>query len=65
MEKNLLHLEITEVVCAQCNIDNNYYQHDSRVLCKSVPNKSSSHLLDISPKNLIYLKTFNSEFSYI
>ena len=32
---------------------------------KFVPNKSFVHLLDISPKNLIFLKTFNSELSYI
>ena len=32
---------------------------------KFVPNKSFVQLLDISPKNLIFLKTFNSELSYI
>ena len=32
---------------------------------KFVPNKSFVHLLHISPKNLIFLKTFNSELSYI
>ena len=30
-----------------------------------VPNKPFGHLLDISLKYLIFLKTFNSEFSYI
>ena len=59
------HLEITEVVLVHCNVVNNDYQHDSRVLYKFVPNKSFVQLLDISPKNLIFLKTFNSEFSYI
>ena len=29
-----------------------------------MPNKSFGQLLDISPKNIIFLKTFNSEFSY-
>ena len=29
------------------------------------PNRSFSQLLDISPKNFILLKTFDSEFSYI
>ena len=37
----------------------------SRVLHTFVPNKSFGQLLDISPKNLIYWKTFNSELSYI
>ena len=31
--KNVPHLEITEVVLAHCNIVNNDYQQDSRVLC--------------------------------
>ena len=30
-----------------------------------VPNKSFGQLLGISPKNFIFLKTFNSEFSYL
>ena len=30
-----------------------------------VPNKSFGQLIDISSKNVIFLKTFNSEFSYI
>ena len=47
------------------NIVNNDYQHDSRLLYKFVLNKVFGQLLDISPKNLIFLKTFNSEFSFI
>ena len=35
------------------------------VLCKLVPNNFFGQLSYISPKNLIFLKTFNSEFSYI
>ena len=30
--ENVLDLEITEVVLVHCNIVNNYYQQDSRVL---------------------------------
>ena len=63
--ENLPHLEITEVVLIHCNIVNNDYQQDSRVLYTFVPNKSFGQLLNISPKNVIFLKTFNSEFSYI
>ena len=58
------HLEITEVTLVHCNIVNNDYQQDSRVLYTFVPNKSFGQLLNISPKNFIFLKTFNSEFSY-
>ena len=63
--ENVPHLEITEVVLIYCNIVNNDYQQDSRVFYTFVPNKSFGQLLDISPKNFIFLKTFNSEFLYI
>ena len=63
--ENVPYLEITEIVLIHCNIVNNDYQQDSRVLYTFVPNKSFGQLLDISPKNFIFLKTFNSEFSYI
>ena len=56
-------LEITKVVLIHCNIVNNDYHQDSRVLYTVVPNKSFGQLLDISPKNFIFLKTFNSELS--
>ena len=58
-------LEITEVVLIHCNIVNNDYQQDSRVLYTFVPNKSFGQLLDISSKNFMFLKSFNLEFSYI
>ena len=63
--ENASHLEITEVVSIHCNIVNNNYQQNSRVLFTFITNKSFSQLLDISPQNFIFLKTFNSEFSYI
>ena len=55
--ENVPHLEITEVVLIHCNIVNNDYQQDSRVLYTFDRNKSS--------KNVILLKNFDSEFSYI
>ena len=60
-EENVPHLEITEVVLVHCNRVNNDYRQDSRVLYTCVPNKSFGSLLDISPSNNIFLKTFNSE----
>ena len=63
--ENVPHLEITEVVLVHCNIVNNDYQQDSRVLYTFVPNKPFGSLLEISPKNHIFLKTFNSEFQTI
>ena len=63
--ENIPHLEITVVVIICCNITNNDFQEDSKVLYVFVSNKSFGQLLDISPKNFIFLKTFHSEFSYI
>ena len=62
--ENVPHLGITEVVLIHCNIVNNNYEHDLRVLYTFIPNKLFSQLLDISLKNFISLKTFNSKFSY-
>ena len=60
--ENVPHLEITDVVLIHCDIVNNDYQQDSRVLYTFVPNKPSGSLLKISPTNHISLKTFNSEY---
>ena len=43
--ENVPHLEITEVVLVHCDIVNNDYQQDSRVLYTFVPNKSFGSLL--------------------
>ena len=59
------HLEIIEVGLVHWDIVNNYYQQDSRVLYKFVPNKPFDSLLEISPTNHIFLKTFNSDYDEI
>ena len=63
--ENVPHLEIIEVVLVHCNIVYNYYQQDSKVLYTFVPNKPFGSLLEISPTNNIFLKTFNSEYDEI
>ena len=63
--ENVPNLEVTEVVLVHCNIANNDYQQDSRVLYTFIPDKSFGQLLDIFPKNFLLLKKFNSEFSYV
>ena len=62
--ENVWHLETTEVVLVHCNIVNNDYQQDLRVLYMFVPNRLFGSLLEISPTN-IFLKTFNSEYDEI
>ena len=63
--ENAPHLEITEVVLVYCNIVNNDYQQDSRVLYTFLPNKPFGSLFEISPTNHIFLKTFNPEYDEI
>ena len=63
--ENVPHLETAQVVLVHCNIVNNDYQQDSRVLYMFVPNEPFGSLLEISPTNHILLKTFNSEYDEI
>ena len=63
--ENVLNLEIAELVLAHCDIVNNDYQQDSRVLYTFVANKPFGSLLEISPTIFIFLKKFKSEFQEI
>ena len=60
--ENAHHLETVELVLVHCNLVNNDCQQDSRISYTFVPNKPFGSLLEISPSNHIFLKTFNSEF---
>ena len=60
--ENVPHLEIIELVLVHCNLVDNDYQEDSRTLCTFIPMVSFGSLLEISPTNHIFLKTFNLEF---
>ena len=63
--ENVPHLEVAELVLVHCNFVNNDYQQDSRILYTFVANKTFGSLLEISPTNHVFLKTFNSEFQEI
>ena len=52
------HLENTEIVLIYCNIINNDYQQDSRVLYTFVANKLFGQLPDISTKKFMFFKRF-------
>ena len=52
--ENVSHLEIVELVLVHCNLLNNDYQQDSRILYKFVANKPFGRLLEISPTNHIF-----------
>ena len=63
--ENVPHLEVVELVLIHCNLVNNDYQQDSRILFTFVPNKTFGSLLEISPRNHVFLKIFKSEFQEI
>ena len=63
--ENVPRLWITEVVIIHCNIVNKNYQQDSRLLYTFVHKQSFGQLLDVSPKKIMFVKIFNSKFSYI
>ena len=63
--ENVPYLEVAEEVLVHCNLVNNDYQQDSRILFTFVPNKTFGSLLEISPTNQVFLETFNSEFQEV
>ena len=52
--KNVIHFEITKVVLIYCNMVDNGYQYDSRVLYTFVPNNLFGQLLDVHQKLLYF-----------
>ena len=60
--ENVPHLKIVEVVLVHCNLVNNDYQQNSRILYTFVPNKTFGSLLEISPPNHVFLKTLILNF---
>ena len=57
-------LETVEVTLVQCNLVNNKYQQESKVLFTFVPNKQFGRLITITLHSLTMLKT-DAEFSFI
>ena len=63
--ENVPSLDVVEVVLVQCNLADNQYQPKSEVLYTFTPKKSYSYLLNLEPSNLVFLKTYNTEFDEI
>ena len=55
-------LEVAEVFLVQCNLVDNNYQQKSEVLYAFTINKSYAYLLNVEPSNLVFLKTYKTEF---
>ena len=60
--ENLSHLEIVELILVYCNLVNNYYQQNSRILYTFVPKKPFGSLLEISPTNHSFIHSTNIQF---
>ena len=63
--ENVPDMEINEAALVHCDIANSDYEQDSKVLYTFVPNKPFDQELNISPKDFMFSKPSNSEFSYI
>ena len=63
--ENVPKLENVEVFLVHCNLANNSYQQNSRVLFIFVPTKQYDQLISISPHSLVFLKTMDTDFSKI
>ena len=58
-------IEQVHPVLVHCNVVQNNYQEDSKLLYTFVPDKQFGQLLVIEPKALLDLKTIDSVFTYI
>ena len=58
-------LEVVAVVLVECNLVDNQYQQNSEVLYTFTPNKSYAYFLNVEISNLVFLKTYNTEFDEI
>ena len=55
-------LEVVEVVLIQCSLVDSQYQQKSVVLYTFTLNKSYAYLLKLKTSNLVFLRTYNTEF---
>ena len=63
--ENVPNLEVVDAVLVQCNLVGNQYQQISEVLYTFAPNKSYVFLLNVKPSNLVFLKTYSTDFDEI
>ena len=64
-DENVPKLEIVRNVLVFCNLDQNVYLQDSKLLFSFVPNSRFGSLLSITPQVLKYCDTVDSIFDYI
>ena len=60
--KSVSSLVMIKGVLAQCNLIDNQFQQKLEALYSFMPNKSYAYLLNIEASNLVFLRTYNTEF---
>ena len=60
--ENVQSLDVVEVFLVQFNLVDNQYQQTYEVLYTFTTNKSYAYLLNVKPSNLVFLKTYNTDF---
>ena len=58
-------MEVVKIVLVQCNLVDNLYQQRFEVFYTFPPNKSYAYFLNVEPSNLMFLKTYNTEYDEI
>ena len=64
-EENVPNHEVVEVILAQCNLVDIQYLKKFEALYIFLPNKPYTYLLNIEPSNLVFFKTYNTDFHKI
>ena len=57
-------LDSVEDVLVHCNLGNNNYEQETKVLFTIVTNKNFVQLIDVTPHSLTKLNAINTEFSF-
>ena len=60
--ENMPSLEVVEGALVQCNLVDNQYQQKFEGLSIFTLNKSYAYLFNVEPSNLLFLKTYKSQF---
>ena len=63
--ENTPRFAVVEVVLGQCNLVDNQYPQKPEVLYTFVSYKFYAYLLNVEPSNLVFLKTYDTDFDEI
>ena len=64
-KENVTFLVVVDVLLAQCNLVENQYQQKSETLYNFTPYKYYGYLCNVETNELVFLKTYNTDFDDI